>query len=549
MLVAIGYIRSIEVITSSKRVIMQQNPVTHEFVKVKVPVWNPTVANLTLMALGSSAPEILINIAETLKTLGQKPGELGPSTIVGSAAFNFLVISGISIYAVNESNDTRSKAEIDADGVIKGVKKISDTGVFAVTTIWSILAYIWVYVVLIDQVVKPWEAYVTVGCFFLLILMAYTADCLRSRTIKDREDAKYGGDEQTTTQSSADLGNVTTMSVAEFYNKLLPVEIGEQTLDPKDAKEIANMKEFLMTEFGTTKVSEVPSHVLKEKLEGPALIERISHRKAVAVNYKREAVAKYAAFSRENMSANSLQDHQKNPSFGFACLHYSVSEAAKKIKIKIVNKSKKAGQVQVRTVDGDAIAGDDYEKIDIPVIFKSGQGEGVVEVEIHDDEDWEPDEDFFVEMYDPATGNRLMGEDTRTRVTILDDDKPGMLVFEEKQTMKHAANDPECRVTVNRVQGTDGKIKVKWQTVLMGSGDQQAKPGVDYEERSGELEFLHMESKKEIVIPIIVRDNDEERDEMFGVKLFEPWPAAVKVSKKDTLVVEIVTDVERKKKA
>ena len=58
-----------------------------------------------------------------------------------------------------------------------------------------------------------------------------------------------------------------------------------------------------------------------------------------------------------------------------------------------------------------------------------------------------------------------------------------------------------------------------------------------------------MESKKEIVIPIKVRDNDEERDEMFGIKLYDPWPAAVKVSKKDTLVVEIVTDVERKKKA
>lgn len=142
-----------------------------------------------------------------------------------------------------------------------------------------------------------------------------------------------------------------------------------------------------------------------------------------------------------------------------------------------------------------------------------------------------------------------MGEDTRTRVTILDDDKPGMLVFEEKQTMKHAANDAECIVTVNRVQGTDGKIKVKYQTVPMGSGDQQAKPGIDFEEVSGELEFLHMESKKEIVIPVITRDNDEERDEMFGVKLYDPWPAAVKVSKKDTLVVEIVTDIERKKKA
>ena len=31
--------------------------------------------------------------------------ELGASTIVGSAAFNLLVISGLSIYAVSEEND------------------------------------------------------------------------------------------------------------------------------------------------------------------------------------------------------------------------------------------------------------------------------------------------------------------------------------------------------------------------------------------------------------------------------------------------------------
>ena len=54
---------------------------------------------------------------------------------------------------------------------------------------------------------------------------------------------------------------------------------------------------------------------------------------------------------------------------------------------------------------------------------------------IIDDDGWEPDEDFYVELYDARTGNRLIGEDTRTRVTILDDDKPGTLVFEEKKTL------------------------------------------------------------------------------------------------------------------
>jgi len=32
-------------------------------------VWNETVANLTLMALGSSAPEILLSVLQTLKDL------------------------------------------------------------------------------------------------------------------------------------------------------------------------------------------------------------------------------------------------------------------------------------------------------------------------------------------------------------------------------------------------------------------------------------------------------------------------------------------------
>lgn len=85
------------------------------------------------------------------------------------------------------------------------------------------------------------------------------------------------------------------MTALEFYNKLIPVERGDK-MEVQDEKEIAHMKQFLMIEFGTTKVSEVPSHLLKDKLEGPALIERISHRRAVAVKYKKEAVVKYAAF-------------------------------------------------------------------------------------------------------------------------------------------------------------------------------------------------------------------------------------------------------------
>ena len=188
----VRFYSAIEQITSSKRVVQKQDPYTGEMVKTKVNVWNPTVANLTLMALGSSAPEILLNVIETVQTLGSKPGELGPSTIVGSASFNFLVISGISIYSVHEGNEIRSKEELAECGTPAGVKKVQDAGVFAITTIWSIIAYVWLYIVLLDSKVKHWEAYLTLGFFFALIIMAYIADCMRRRTIKERENAKYG---------------------------------------------------------------------------------------------------------------------------------------------------------------------------------------------------------------------------------------------------------------------------------------------------------------------------------------------------------------------
>ena len=92
---------------------------------IEVPRWNETVANLTLMALGSSAPEILLSVIQTLLTLEDLPPVLSPCTIVGSAAFNLLVISGVSILAVDEP------------------KIIKDLGVFAVTSIFSLWAYIW----------------------------------------------------------------------------------------------------------------------------------------------------------------------------------------------------------------------------------------------------------------------------------------------------------------------------------------------------------------------------------------------------------------------
>lgn len=92
------------------------------------------------------------------------PPELGASTIVGSAAFNLLIITGVSIMAVEEEP-----------------KKVKDTGVFAITSIASLFAYIWLYLCLSSispGYVTLAEGWLTLSFFFFLIVFSYWADKL-----------------------------------------------------------------------------------------------------------------------------------------------------------------------------------------------------------------------------------------------------------------------------------------------------------------------------------------------------------------------------------
>jgi len=161
------FMEAIEVITSQtviKELKDKDGTVTGTIEEV---VWNPTVANLSLMALGSSAPEIMLSVLETIQYIDDTPGELGPSTIVGSAAFNLLIITAVSIYAVGETP-----------------KKIDDVGVFFVTSVFSVFAYVWMVIVLkiwTPNVVTAAEAWITLVFTFFLIGIAYSCDLCRQR--------------------------------------------------------------------------------------------------------------------------------------------------------------------------------------------------------------------------------------------------------------------------------------------------------------------------------------------------------------------------------
>jgi len=120
------------------------------------------VANLTLMALGSSAPEILLNVIDTFSG-GFHASKLGPGTIVGSAAFNLFVITAVCIVAIP-----------------KGEKRtIRSMSVFVTTAVWSVWAYIWLFIMLIvwtPDIITVVEAALTIGFLVILIIQAYAVD-------------------------------------------------------------------------------------------------------------------------------------------------------------------------------------------------------------------------------------------------------------------------------------------------------------------------------------------------------------------------------------
>eukprot|EP00850_Spirogloea_muscicola_P026491 SM007843S22560 [mRNA] locus=s7843:110:622:+ [translate_table: standard] len=103
--------------------------------------WNPTVAHTTLLAIGTSAPEVLLALIDAIKHLDREPGVLGPGTILGSAAFNLLVILAVCVVTPPPGEGRRIEAY----------------GAFAAELAWSLWAYFWLLVIL---KVRAWKSFI-----------------------------------------------------------------------------------------------------------------------------------------------------------------------------------------------------------------------------------------------------------------------------------------------------------------------------------------------------------------------------------------------------
>jgi len=101
------------------------------------------------------------------------------------------------------------------------------------------------------------------------------------------------------------------------------------------------MRGFLKENFGHDQIDRVELEELKKKVEGDGMLARAKYRRQVQGGFtgKRPAIAKGEILRLENEHAEFLDDAVKNKSFGFNCLHYSVSEASQQLKVMVLNKT------------------------------------------------------------------------------------------------------------------------------------------------------------------------------------------------------------------
>lgn len=192
----------------------------------------------------------------------------------------------------------------------------------------------------------------------------------------------------------------------------------------------------------------------------------------------------------------------------------------------------------IETLDRTAKAGLDYKEVKETITFESGESYKEIDIEIIDDKNWNPDKVFLVRLSLPEENEELAkGRICLMTVTIVDDDEPGIIGFEQRIfTVGEGVG--TVKLTVLREFGGDGRICVPFKTV-----DGSAKAGTDYVPIEGELIFEHGEVRKEILIEIS-DDLKAEKDEYFEVVLLSADNGA-KLSKINRAMVAVTDDDEQ----
>merc|ERR1711902_206445 len=85
------------------------------------------------------------------------------------------------------------------------------------------------------------------------------------------------------------------------------------------------------------------------------------------------------------------------------------------------------------SIDGSAVEGEDYQAVNEVLTFEPNETEKEIGITIVDDNQWEPDEEFFLKMsLVPGEEGLKLGRTSIMEITILNDDDPGTFQFEKR---------------------------------------------------------------------------------------------------------------------
>ncbi|KAK5893672.1 hypothetical protein CgunFtcFv8_006522 [Champsocephalus gunnari] len=520
-IIADRFMSSIEVITSQEKEITIKRS-NGETTTATVRIWNETVSNLTLMALGSSAPEILLSVIEVCGH-DFEAGSLGPSTIVGSAAFNMFVIIALCVYVVPDGE----------------TRKIKHLRVFFVTAAWSIFAYIWLYLILSvfsPGEVEVWEAVLTFLFFPLCVGQAWVADrrllfykYVRKRYRADKHHGiiieTEGGPDGAMGMSgvgSLGPGGFTKMDMLELDGQMaLNSHSGmdggmmeDGTKDGQDearrdmAKTLKDLKQRHPDKDMEQLIEMANYQVLMQQQKSRAFYRIQATRMMIGAG---NILKKHAADqARKVVSSNETQAQEDDPhtiTIDFEPALYQCFENCGSLKLTVGRHGGDPGvtvKVDYRTEDGTANAGSDYEFAEGTLLFKPGETLKEITVGVIDDDIFEEDEYFYVHLSNPrlvgypeigtapqdnsVAPKAVLGDNHSATVTIYDDDHAGIFTFEAgSQKVSESVGVMELKVL--RTSGARGLVAVPYRTV-----DGSARAGEDYEVSAGKLEFQNDET-------------------------------------------------------
>merc|ERR1719365_429248 len=529
------FMESIEMITAQEKEVSVKDPRTGKTQVIIVKVWNETVANLTLMALGSSAPEIMLSVIE-IWAKGFEAGDLGPGTIVGSAAFNLFMIIGLCMYVIPDDE----------------VRKIKHLRVFFITATWSVFAYVWLYLILgaiSYGRVEIWEGVVTFLFFPATVYTAFVAD--RRLFFYKYFDKKYREQRGVIVQSEkGDIENRASEKFREFDDL--------EDMDPalaefeRNRREYINAMKRIRLENPNISLIDLETKAREEVMsKGPksrAYYRAQATRKLAGKEDAKKAMAKTLAAEAEaekaEAEAAAAEEAEEKKDDGVTRImfdppHYTVMESVGTFEVTIVREGNDLNttvQVDYKTEDGTASSDGDYIEASGTLTFGPGETQKMVTLEVLDDDVFEDDEHFYIRISNLRRKDGMpiseidvadeagkhskqpsiqLGTPHMATIMILDDDHGGIFGFEDSEA-EIVESVGVYELKVQRISGARGKVAIPFSTE-----DGSAKAGSHYESVEGELLFENEETEKIIELPITDEESYEKSLIMY-VNIGEP---------------------------